>query len=182
MTNKVPLHLFHYYEQSAGPFRSLSSLTAPEAENVLAGLRQKNETFAGKRQENYVKVRLELERKIRALFIDKGGLPKKDYPHYMTLGACDWLLDWYKAGEAVQIPLAMLDPRSISFTYGDSFPAMRFQDGKPYRGQVYIVDELPELIGRYGFPQEWNKDGALAPERYIEAQIWDDAVLDLIVR
>ena len=54
---------------------------------------------------------------------------------------------------------------------------MRFQDEKPYRKQVYTLDELPELIDRYGLPQEWNMDGTHGPDRYIEAQIWDDAPL-----
>jgi hypothetical protein len=33
------------------------------------------------------------------------------------------------------------------------------------------------LIARYGLRQEWNADGHGEPERYIEAQIWDDAAL-----
>ncbi|MBN1305061.1 MAG: hypothetical protein JXA13_11560 [Anaerolineales bacterium] len=43
------------------------------------------------------------------------------------------------------------------------------RDGKLYRGQVYRFDELPELLAEYGLPQEWNRDGRLGPERYIEA-------------
>jgi len=26
----------------------------------------------------------------------------------------------------------------------------------------------------YGLPQEWNADGQGGPERYIEAQVWDE--------
>ncbi|HLO16004.1 MAG TPA: hypothetical protein VK206_14320, partial [Anaerolineales bacterium] len=65
----------------------------------------------------------------------------------------------------------------VSFTYGDSFPAMNYSDGKPYRGQVYMLSELGEVIKRYGLPQEWNPDGKGGPERYIEAQVWDDGPL-----
>jgi hypothetical protein len=50
---------------------------------------------------------------------------------------------------------------------------MRYQDSKPYRGQVYTLDEL-ELIRLYGLPQDWNPDGEFGPDRYIEAQVWDD--------
>jgi hypothetical protein len=39
---------------------------------------------------------------------------------------------------------------------------------------VYTWDELPELLERYGLPQSWNPNGELVPERYIEAQLWDD--------
>jgi hypothetical protein len=51
---------------------------------------------------------------------------------------------------------------------------MRLKDGKPYRGQVYTLAELPEVIRVYGLPQECNPDGAHGPDRYIEAQVWDD--------
>jgi hypothetical protein len=54
---------------------------------------------------------------------------------------------------------------------------MRYQDGKPYRGQVYRLEELPALVHQFGIPQLWNPEGKLGPDRYIEAQIWDDAPL-----
>lgn len=38
-------------------------------------------------------------------------------------------------------------------------------------------DEIPEIIEKYGYPQEWNPDGLLGPERYIEAHIWSDDVI-----
>jgi hypothetical protein len=28
-----------------------------------------------------------------------------------------------------------------------------------------------------GLPQEWNRDGSKGPERYVEAQIWDERVI-----
>jgi hypothetical protein len=42
---------------------------------------------------------------------------------------------------------------------------------------VYRRNELAEIIKRYGLPQVWNPDGSGGPERYIEAQIWDDTPL-----
>jgi hypothetical protein len=54
---------------------------------------------------------------------------------------------------------------------------MRYHDGKPYRKQVYTLTDLPELIRCYGLPQDWNPDGTKGPDRYIEAQIWDDSLL-----
>jgi hypothetical protein len=62
----------------------------------------------------------------------------------------------------------------VSFTYGDSFPAMRFRDGKPYRGLAYTLAEIPGLIEQFGLPQDWNPDRKFDPERYIEAQLWSD--------
>jgi hypothetical protein len=77
----------------------------------------------------------------------------------------------------VQIPLSKFNAGIINFTYGDLFPAMRHQDGRSYRGQVYTLSELPVLIVDYGLPQQWNPQGLDGPERYIEAQIWDNEPL-----
>jgi hypothetical protein len=42
---------------------------------------------------------------------------------------------------------------------------------------VYTLDELPALVEQHGLPEDWNPDGASGPDRYIEAQIWDDGPL-----
>jgi hypothetical protein len=96
----------------------------------------------------------------------------------MILGACPWLKAWYVDGRELKIKLDLFSEGCVSFTYGDSFPAMNYNDGKPYRGQVYTVSELEEVIQNYGLPQQWNPDGQGGPERYIEAQVWDDAPLE----
>ncbi|WP_110933298.1 hypothetical protein [Paenibacillus bouchesdurhonensis] len=172
------LALYHYYEENIGPFKNLSSLELNEAEEILQGLRNEGNTFASKRSMDYLRIRSELEAKARMLFMKKGGKPTKKYPHYMTLGPCDWIKDWYKDGKQIVLRLDDFNEELISFTYGDLFPTMRYQDGKEYRRQVYTKAEILELVGRYGLPQEWNKDGDKGPERYIEAQIWDDEVIE----
>ena len=95
----------------------------------------------------------------------------------MILGACPWLLEWYQDGVEIRVPLADFDPHIISFTYGDTFPTMRYKDGKSYRGKVFTEEELPALIQQFGLPQDVNPAGALGPDRYIEAQVWDDTPL-----
>lgn len=171
----VPDFLTHYYENATGPFSNLSMLPLEQAEQILEEIRRQGNRFASQRSSDYLKKRLGLEDKIRKLFEEKGGLPKLQRPHYMILGDCPWLKAWYVDGQEVRIKLASIPESYVSFTYGDSFPAMNYQDGKPYRGQVYIASELEELIKRYGLPQERNPDGSGGPERYIEAQVWDEA-------
>ncbi|UQZ33257.1 hypothetical protein C2I18_06605 [Paenibacillus sp. PK3_47] len=171
-------YLYHYYDESTGPFRNLSDLSPEEAENVLADIRRNKKGFASRRSADYLEIRRALELKAREAFIAKGGRPLRQHPHCMTLGRCPWLLEWYPEGKELQIPLSAFADDTVSFTYGDLFPAMRFQDGKPYRGQVYTLDEIGTVIERFGLPQDWNPDGGLGPERYIEVQIWDDAPLD----
>jgi hypothetical protein len=171
------LFLYHYYEASVGLFRTLSDLSQEEAENVLMRLRQEDRTFAAQRKADYLATRCELEQHLRRLFCEKGGQPRRLAPHYMIVGECSWLRGWYKDGRAVSMALDAFHPLSLSFTYGDSFPAMRVQDGKPYRGQVYTLGEIVEIIKQYGLPQNWNADGSKGPERYIEAQMWDEMSL-----
>ncbi len=171
------MELFHYFDRAAGPFRNLSDLSLTEAISLQKALKQQNKGLAGKRSDDYVTIRFELEDKARAIFAAKGGKPIRQRPHYMTFGACPWLLEWYREGQELSIPLDRFHPETVSFTYGDLFPTMRYQDGKPYRNQVYTLLEIQEIVKRYGLPQLWNSRGDLGPERYIEAQIWDERPL-----
>lgn len=169
--------LHHYFDHSTGPFCNLSDLIPAEAKQVLEQLRLQNKGFASQRSSDYLEIRRGIELQARELFIRKGGKPVRDFPHYMTLGSCPWLLDWYASGTELQIALAEFDPNTISFTYGDLFPTMRYQDGKAYRGQVYTAVEIWDVIHKFGLPQEWNFKGDQGPERYIEVQVWDDKPL-----
>ncbi len=175
--DRLPDFLSHYYEAAQGPFRSLSTLPPQEAERVLEGIRQRGETFASRRAADYLTIRRGLEERVRALFIARGGAPVLARPHYLILGACPWLLSWYRDGRELRVPLECFDPAIVSFTYGDTFPAMRYNDGRPYRDQIYTLAELPALVREFGLPQVWNADGAHGPDRYIEAQVWSDAPL-----
>jgi len=178
----IPEYLYHYYEQSSGPFSNLSMLPEEQAEKILTQIRKGGNRFASQRASDYLEVRRGLEARVRELFIAKGGKPALSRPHYMILGECAWLLDWYVEGREVRIPLADVPASCLSFTYGDTFPAMRIQDGKPYRGKVFVVDELTEVVRLYGLPQEWNADGKGGPERYIEAQVWDESPLQKFLK
>lgn len=173
----IEQYLYHYYEAEIGPFRNLSALTDEEAERVLDNIKRNKAVFASKRSDDYLAVRRKLEKHARNLFIAKGGKPINSYPHYMTYGACDWLREWYRDGKALKIPLDQFDPATISFTYGDLFPTMRFKDSKPYRDKVYTKPEIIALIEEFGWPQVWNRNGDLGPERYIEVQVWDDRII-----
>src|SRR5512145_2358728 len=155
-----PDFLSHYYEASDGPFRNLSDLPPAEAEVILQRIRQSGSgRFASQRPLDYLVLRRQLEDHICRLFIAKGGQPRRNRPHYLIVGACPWVRSWYPNGCELRIPLAVFSAAIVSFTYGDSFPAMRHQDGKPYRGQVYTLAELPALIEQYGLPQDWNAAG-----------------------
>lgn len=173
----LPESLYHYFDCSYGPFFSLSDLADEEAEAVLQRIREQGVGFASQRAQDYMTIRRQLEQRVRQLFIEKGGQPRRMSPHYMILGCCDWVKSWYGSGCELCVPLAAFPAEIVSFTYGDTFPAMRYPDGKAYRGRVYTLAELPALVAEYGLPQDWNAEGTEGPDRYIEAQVWDDAPL-----
>ena len=177
----LPDYLCHYYDASTGPFRSLTDLDPLAAEALQASIRADRPAFfASRRQPDYVGIRRDLEARVRALFVARGGRPVRTRPLYAVLGACPWLLSWYPNGRELRLPLEMFAPEVVSFTYGDTFPAMRLRDGKPFRGRVYTLEELPALVEEHGLPQEVNPDGARGPERYVEAQIWQDLPPDVL--
>ncbi len=172
--SRIPEVLCHYYENACGPFLSLTALEPGQSEQILQGIRLAGNRFASRRAEDYLQVRRGLEEQIRRMFAALGGQPERGRPHYLILGQCDWARSWYVQGCEIQILLATVNPATVSFTYGNSFPAMRYQDGKPYRGKVYTMSEIPGLIEQFGLPQVWNPRGEFGPERYIEAQLWAD--------
>ncbi|KOP67956.1 hypothetical protein AMS62_23885 [Bacillus sp. FJAT-18019] len=170
----MALFLYHYYDAATGPFRNLSALSVNEERQIQKGLKQNTDWYASQRADDYMTIRREVELLAREQFIAKGGRPTKEYPQYMTLGPCEWIKGWYPNGEEIKLLLDDVNPEIMSFTYGDLFPTMRYKDDKPYRGKVYLKDDILGLVNEYGWPQDWNKHGDLGPERYIEAQIWDD--------
>ncbi len=175
--------LYHYFERSGGPLRNLSDLPPEEARRVLDGIRAAGSGFAASRAEGYLSRRLELEKTVRAMFISKGGAPRRKAPHYFVVERCPWLETWYSDAAHIALAIGALDPSAVSFTYGDMFPTFspRVADGREYRGQVYTHAEILPLIEKYGLPQRWNPDGARGPERYIEAQVWCDLPPELLM-
>ncbi|MFN2234526.1 MAG: hypothetical protein ACK2U1_09870 [Anaerolineales bacterium] len=174
-------YLYHYYEKKMGPFKNLSDLSLYEAKAVLGKIKSENQVMAAHRFPGYLERRAELEQIARKMFIAKGGKPARKVPHYMVVGECVWLQTWYEQGCFVKIPVSVLQPETISFSYGDLFPTFspRVNDQKEYRRQIYTLSEIVSIIQKYGFPQEWNMDGKFGPERYIEVQVWDDKPLQV---
>lgn len=176
--------LYHYYDRSTGPFLNLSQVSDEEAASIQAGLAARPEYFASKRPAEYLGRRRELETLARRLFMEAGGRPRTSTPQYLVLGACPWIETWFPDPAWIRIVLDTIPEDCISFSYGDLFPSFspRCADGREYRGRIYTRRGIEELVGRLGLPQDWNPDGTYGPERYVEAQLWDDAEKYVSVR
>ena len=175
------MFLYHYFDSTTGPFVSLSELSAEEAETVLHSVKAtKPGSLCAKRDDAYMENRHRCEKMMRAEFVKKGGVMSRTTPHYMIVGPCHWLSTWYENSSFLKIPIDEFDVRTISFTYGDSMPTFspKVNDGREYRKWLYTLEEIRQVIDRYGLPQDWNRDGNYGPERYIEAQIWSDETIN----
>lgn len=179
------MYLYHYFDNTIGPFKNISDLSPKEAQAVLEDIRKrKPDTMCAQRQEEYVRTRIHFENILRNEFIKKGGIIERQVPHYMVVEESSWLSSWYENSSFIKIPIEEFDLSTVSFTYGDSHPTFsdRINDGKEYRKRLYTYDEILKIIDKYGYPQDWNKDGKYGPERYIEAHIWSDKVIQKYIK
>jgi len=175
------MKLYHYFEKSIGPLRSISDLSDEEAESVLRRIKaEKPDAFISKRPEDYVAKRRRFEGILREEFLKKGGVIERDTPHYFVVEACPFFEKWYEDTGFIEIDAEQLDLRTVSFTYGDSHPTFsgKVKDGKEYRNRLYTYDEILVIIEKYGLPQIWNPDFKHGPECYVEVQVWSDRGLE----
>lgn len=174
------MFLYHYFDNTIGPFKNLSDLSIEDANKVLREIADtKPNVQCAKRSSDYMQARAYYENILRSEFLKKGGLIQRKVPYYMVVEYSPWLSSWYENSAFIKIPIEEFDLRTVSFTYGDSHPTFseRVNDGKEYRKKLYTYYEILEIIKKYGLPQEWNEDGKYGPERYIEAHIWSDEVI-----
>lgn len=192
----VPSVATHYFVEGRSPFLNLSDLDPDELDRVVADLGR--EHSAGRSQRTfgrrYMDLRRQTEARLRELFAARGGVMQRTNPHYFVLGTCGWFEALSPDMVSVEIALDALPPASTSVTYPDSVVAMRrgaafgLPDiAKPYHDQVYLLDELPDLIARYGLPDgsadaEYSGYEFREFEKFVEVQVWTDDVLDLVAR
>ena len=145
------MFLYHYYDKEIGPFLNLSDLSADEASAVLSKLkREKPHTQSAQRDPEYMFRRRMYEDIIKKEFIKKGGIVKRDAPHYMVVEHSPWLSSWFENSAYIRIPIEEFDLKTVSFTYGDSHPTFspwpRHGDWKEYRRKLCTDDEILEII------------------------------------
>jgi len=126
-------------------------------------------------------------------FLSLSTRPQRSAPHYFVLGESPWYRGLAAGMQAVTMALGDLPFEMTSFTYPDSFTAMATlaefgvtYEPRPYHGRVYRLDELADVVDRYGLPVDTTptvyKAYETRPfEKYIEVQLWsDDPVAGLL--
>ena len=193
----VPEVVTHYYLAGRRPFLNLSELEEPELAAVFAELNELRHAGVQHRPfgARYMALRRRTEARLRHLFLARGGTPERLSPHYFVLGESDWYESLAIGMQRVQLALSDLPEDQTTVTYPDSFTALGFgpefgvpREPQPYHGRVFLLTELPELIGRFGVPSpRWRAEHQTwttwPQEAYIEVQLWtDEAVRQHLTR
>ncbi len=173
----IPDHLTRYCAEGEYPFVSLNDLPIEEAERVKKMHCAKNDIGGFYAEDDYLVHRKEIEKWIRDRLLDLGGRPTCTVPVYMVLGESpageyDIRTDIQRNAVEYVIPLALLDPMTVTFTYPDSMYEMRYDhEGLPSDGvrtntpAVYLYGDIPEVATRFRVYDSYRF--------YIEAQVWD---------
>lgn len=183
------MFLYHYFEKSKGPFLSIMDLPHEQAIETLGQIQERNVNLVNPRKHWFLNTRRGLEKKVRDLFVEKGGKPERTSPYYMTLGECDAMKTWYEDPGVIRISVSEFNPKTVSFTYGDMLPVFNpeLDEGEEFRANVYLYGEILQVIERHGLPEEpdYNLREGIYPQgapifhflKYVEAHIWSDEVV-----
>jgi hypothetical protein len=165
--------------------------------SVLTGLARLRESRTQHRPFGplYMALRRKSEARLRELFLAAGGQPERDVPHYFVLGTSPWFEQLATGMRNVQLSLSALPTAQTSVTWCDSFTAMEqggsfgvLSEPKPFHGKIFRLDQIPELVGEYGYPNPLpNSNGpgswvTWPEDAYVEVQLWSDAPIREFLR
>lgn len=176
----IPEYLTHYYLPGRSPFLSISYLQGEELDKVIEELKEmvKCGQFRRGFADWYIEERKNTEEFLRAEFSRKGGKPELMFPHYFVLGSSDSMQHNMAPGtKEIRIDLNEIPKEYLSFTYPDSVASRimckRNGERKPFHGQVFTLEEIIDVVSKYGFPKDTVEevDGIKFPV-FIEAQLW----------
>ena len=175
-----PEFITHYYLPSKKPFLSLSELEGNTEHPIfqeMLNLHKTNQNYNRRYGLNYLRTRTSVEEKLRALFINHGGMPKSKYPIYFVLGESKWFKHLNSEHVEIKIPITDLPSKSVSLTFPDSYIAMT-NENKSYFEQVYFIEEAKDVLSKHGIPSDkipesYNKYWEGDFELYYEVQVWD---------
>ncbi len=183
------MYLYHYFEQSFGPFTSLTSIPLEDAKEILY-IHKAAGKFRNPDVDGFLAKRYSRDKQLRDMFIAHGGCPKRKNPIFFFLGEHPQWASAYENPAVIKIPLNMFDPSTVSFTYGDSFAVLNpvLFGAEEYWNKVYFADEIVKIVEYYGFPPhvEYDFKKGIYPAdkhlndylKYVEAHVWDDCILN----
>jgi hypothetical protein len=180
--------LLHFFRKGSKPFQSLSDIPEYQALSIMRRLFVEGSILWERFRDpsSYLFFRKQVEQKIRNDFLLKGGMPQERYPIYFVLGRPKWIEDAADAQtinttDEITIPLSILTPEDVSFTYPDSMVSAMMESAKnpeyyepDYHGKVFTLTEIAEIVTQKGLPgDKWQTRMPKHLAHYIEAQVWN---------
>lgn len=189
---KTPNFLTHYYDSESKPFLNIMDLFEDERLPIITSLNSKYEKGLTRRAfpEWYLIQRKNAEKRIRELFIEKGGKPNRNSPHYFCLGKSNlWTKTYLERTKFVSIPISNDEP-DIFYSIGDSLwcfaksedPNQKWEN-QWFQGTLFTLDEVEAILEELEI--DLHKPETLQGKKigYIEAFIWCDKTLnDLLIK
>ncbi len=152
MKRKIPNRIVHY--NRAEPFRTITSAAAGELEAAIKCLDVRNSWGLNRFSDtSYLEQRFEVEKLMRAKFIDIGGVPILSQPIYFFLGRNE-RFEEHPLNIGYTIDLVHLHKSSISFSYGDTMLSFNKENRRlaskkynnPLCDRLFGLDELEDLF------------------------------------
>jgi hypothetical protein len=175
--------IVHY--SRAEPFRSITSVDPICLPGIIDDLREANAWGISRfRRPQYLQQRREIESLLRSTFIEAGGQPRVEHPIYFFLGR-NSKFEQNEKNIGYLIYLRDLDPRAVSFTYGDSMLSFNDENRRlagaeyfnPLCQKVFTTTDVAALFqNRHPIGQD---------PLHIEAQLWampEPAVVTVLAR
>lgn len=177
MINERDLCIVHYSHPDCMPLKNILRLSRDEAFAKAMELSDRHQNSAAFHRfadfERYYPLRCEVDEILRRSFVKLGGDPKEQHPLFFVLQGNAFLKNWFDSGRVTKIPLSIIPSEDISFTFGDS-SAVFVRTGKVHvmRKETLLasIRSFPGTLEEYLQEMEDN-------HHYIEAQLWDDALL-----
>lgn len=171
------LFLVHYCHPNCRPFQNIMRLPEKEAFLLAEKMAKENpDTTAFYRFAdfaNYYSLRCKVDAYLYDQFIRLGGKPKEKHPLSFVLQGCAYLEDWFGHGTAYQIKLGEIPSDCISFSLGDSCA----QYEKTGMIRMLTKDQLLRQMSAFEGDAEKFAKYVLKEYSYIEAQLWDDRII-----
>lgn len=171
------LTLVHYCHPNCEPFLNIMRLSKEEAFLLAEKLAKENpDTTAFYRFadfSNYYPRRMKTDEFLFDNFSRLGGKPKEKHPLFFVLQGCDYLDNWFGNGVSYKINVNEIPPDSVSFSLGDSCA----QYERTGRIQQFTLEQLLKQMKDFDGGTEEFMGYVSEHYTYIEAQLWDDAVV-----
>jgi hypothetical protein len=187
---RIPDFITHYHYHDRKPFLNIMDLNDEERFPIVEELNLRMERGEVKRgfPDWYFIQRRNAESKMRRLFIERGGKPERNSPHYFTLGQSEIWKDIYHHNiSSIELSIPPDFPH-LYFSLGDSVwcfaeskdPNQQWEN-QWFQGMLYNYSEVGLILKELKI--DLHKPETILGKKigFVEAFIWSDRDLEYLI-